>query len=51
MDVLLDPVLKQGKITRVHVNFQACARTNWHKSKRSLRPEEICPTGKQNAGA
>lgn len=29
--VLLDPVLKEGNITMVHVNFQPCARTNWHK--------------------
>lgn len=29
--VWLDPILMRKDITMVHVNFQPCARTNWHK--------------------
>ncbi|OQV08478.1 Cupin domain-containing protein [Cladophialophora immunda] len=29
--VYLDPVLMRKDITMVHVNFQPCARTHWHK--------------------
>jgi quercetin dioxygenase-like cupin family protein len=30
-DVWLDPVLMRKDITVVHVSFQPCARTNWHR--------------------
>ena len=29
--VWLDLMLKEGDVTMAHVNFEPCARTNWHK--------------------
>lgn len=33
-EVWLDLVLMRSDITIVHVNFQPCARTNWHKHEK-----------------